>query len=266
MQSPFPGMDPYLEHPEIFPDLHSSLNFCLREALQSQLPPPYYAVIGRRAWIEVSLRYIEPDVHVLHRGEPNRAGGVAVAAVGRSQPTVVHVPHDQRKQEFIEIYARHGSDKRLVTAIEVLSLANKTPGEQGRELYLRKQRELLESQVHLVEIDLLRAGTHTTAVPLLLAVARAGPFDYHVCVHRFDNLEDYFVYPIQLEQPLPEIQIPLLPGSPAVPVDLQTVFERCYAVGPYRLEIDYLHTTPSPPLAPAKATWAAELLKATLGS
>jgi hypothetical protein len=183
MPSPFPGMDPYLEHPEIFPDLHSSLNFCLREALQAQLPPPYYAVLGRRAWIEV--------------------------------------PHDERKEEFIGIYARQGSDKRLVTAIEILSITNKTPGEQGRDLYLRKQRELLESQVHLVEIDLLRSGEHTTAVPLPAAVAQTGPFDYHVCKHHFDNLEDYFVYPIQIEEPLPEISFPLLPGHEPVIVDFR---------------------------------------------
>ncbi len=264
MPSPFPGMDPYLEHPEIFPDLHSSLNFCLREALQAQLLPPYYAVIGRRAWIEVSWRYIEPDVHVLHRSRtglsPN-PGGVAVATRGRSRRTIVHVPHDERKEEFIEIYARQGSDKRLVTAIEVLSLANKTPGEHGRDLYRRKQRELLESQVNLVEIDLLRSGEHTTAVPLRLAVAEAGPFDYHVCVHQFDNLEDYTVYPNRIEEPLPEIDIPLLPGSDPAVVDLQMVLDRCYAAGPYAYEVDYLETLPIPALPPAMAQWAGELLR-----
>jgi hypothetical protein len=257
-------MDPYLEHPEIFPDLHSSLNFCLREAIQAQLRPPYFAVIGRRAWIDVALRYIEPDVHVLHRQAAESkpvAGGVAVARTARSQPQVVHVPHDERKQEFIEIYARQDSDKRLVTAIEILSLTNKTPGEHGRELYLRKQRELLESQVHLVEIDLLRSGEHATAVPLPLALRQSGPFEYHVCIYHFDNLEDYFVYPIQLEEPLPEIAIPLLPGADPVLVDLQTVFDRCYDAGPYCYEVQYLADTPVPPLPSAKAAWAAELLQ-----
>ena len=65
MPSPFPGMDPYLENPEIFPDLHDSLITYIRENLQANLPPPYYAAIGRRVWIEASRRSIEPDVHVL---------------------------------------------------------------------------------------------------------------------------------------------------------------------------------------------------------
>lgn len=64
MSSPFPGMDPFLEHPDIFPDLHDRLNTHLSEVLQASLPAPYYAVIGRRTWIEVSQRYIGPDVQV----------------------------------------------------------------------------------------------------------------------------------------------------------------------------------------------------------
>jgi hypothetical protein len=258
-------MDPFLEHPDIFPDVHSSLNFCLREALQAELRPPYYAVISRRAWIEVSLRYIEPDVHVRHRQDAaatSKTGGVAVARKARNQPTVVHVPHDERKQDFIEVYARHGSDKRLVTAIEILSLANKTAGEQGRDLYLRKQQELLGSRVHLVEIDLLRAGDHTTAVPLALAQAKAGPFDYHVCIHRFDKLEDFLVYPIQLEERLPEIEIPLLPDADPAIVDLQAVLDRCYQAGPYAYEINYQAETLVPPLPRERARWAAEMLQA----
>ena len=45
MPSPFPGMDPYLESPEIFPDFHDSFITYLREALQAACPPP----ISRRS-------------------------------------------------------------------------------------------------------------------------------------------------------------------------------------------------------------------------
>ncbi len=52
---------------------------------------------------------------------------------------------------------------------------------QSRKLeYLKKQREILDSQVHLVEIDLLRGGEHTTAVPREWAVNKAGAFEYHL--------------------------------------------------------------------------------------
>jgi hypothetical protein len=44
MPSPSPGMDPYLEHPVYFPDLHERLITSLSEVIQVGLPEPYYAV------------------------------------------------------------------------------------------------------------------------------------------------------------------------------------------------------------------------------
>lgn len=266
MPSPFPGMDPFLEHPAIFPGLHNRMVATLSEFLQARLPAPYFAEIGERVWVEVSHRDIEPDVNVLrgrsvseHREEA--PAGAAVASAARSRPVVVTVPHDERRETLVEIRARIDEDERLVTAIELLSLSNKTPGERGRDLYLRKQRELLDSRTHLVEIDLLRGGEHTTAVPRGLVEARAGHFDYHVSVHRFDRFEDFLVYPIQLDERLPEIAIPLLPGDPDVTVDLQAAFDRSYDTGPYRRRVRYAESTPVPPLRAQRAEWAARLLE-----
>jgi hypothetical protein len=179
MPSPFPGMDPFLEHPAFFPGLHDSMITYLRESLQARLPEPYYAEIGDRVWVEMSSRNIGTDVKVLRNDEdgPHLAnsgafaadeteeGGVATAV---RRMVVVHVPHDEYREPFVQIFAKLEGE-RLVTSIEVLSLANKTPGAQGRDLYQRKQKEILNSQVHLVEIDLLRGGQHTTAVPYELA-------------------------------------------------------------------------------------------------
>src|SRR5207302_681231 len=145
--------------------------------------------------------------------------------------------------------------ERLVTTVEVLSRTNKSPGEHGRDLYVQKQQEVLKHKVHLVEIDLLRGGEHTTAVPLEEAVARAGSFDYHVCVHRFDRPYDYFVYPIQLGNRLPAIAIPLLPEHTAVRIDLQPVLDRCYDSGLYRRRVRYGEHTPVPSLSAEQAEW-----------
>lgn len=262
MPSPFPGMDPYLEDPEVFPDFHDSFTTYLREALQASLAPPYFATIGRRVWIEVTERFIGPDVVVARPAAAKVRGGVAVLDAPHAGAVVVHVPHDERREPLIEIRIGRGKESRLVTSIEVLSPSNKTAGEHGRDLYLRKQRELLEARVNLVEIDLLRGGLHTTAVPRERAVKATGPFDYHVSIHRMDNLEDYLVYPIQLADELPEITIPLLPEDEAVSVSLQQVMDRCYDAGPYRWEIDYAAPVPGPPLTPAEEEWVRERVKA----
>jgi hypothetical protein len=256
-------MDPYLEHPEIFPNLHQDFITYLKELLQPNLPAPYYARSARRTWIEVSERYVEPDtnIHAPARYVPGKAeidtgGGVAVATGPRTKPIVVHVPHDEHREVYAEIYAGRGSDRRLVTTIEVLSPTNKGTSGQGRELYLKKQKEMLESDVHLVEIDLLRGGTHTSAVPLDRLRKQTPMYDYHVCIHRFDQFEDYFVYPFHIQEPLPTIDIPLLPGDGSVPVDLQAVLNRCYDVGPYRREIEYQTAQIVPPLRAELTQWA----------
>ena len=265
MPSPFPGMDPYLESPEIFPDFHDSLITYLRENLQANLPPPYYAAIG--PGLDRGLEAIDrsrcacPAIRPRVQDQAQPAGALAVAAPQRRSPVVVKVLHDEFREPFLEIYADSAEGKRLVTSVEVLSLSNKTPGEHGRELFLRKQKELLASRVNLVEIDLLRGGEHTTAVPLESAVASCGAFDYHVSVHRFDDFESFFVYPIALEEPLPAIDIPLLPGDLPVTLDLQAVFDRCYDAGPYAREIDYVQDRITPSLPGDKAAWAARFIQ-----
>jgi len=138
MPSPFPGMNPYLESPEIFADFHDSLITYLRENLQQNLPAPYYAAIGRRIWIAASRRSIGLDVHVLRpeswgqaRAQSSGAITVATSVPRLARPVVVKFQHDEFREPFLEIYADTAEGKRLVTSIEVLSLSNKTPGGMG---------------------------------------------------------------------------------------------------------------------------------------
>jgi len=237
-------MDPYLESLDWFPGLHDALITFLVGALKRRLPEPYYAKSSQRVWLEYTRRSIDPDADVLQSGfGTSRWRGVRM------------VEHDPYEEPFVELRRRDGSDDRLVAAIEVLSPANKTPGDHGRESYLAKQGEVLAGETHLIEIDLLRGGTHASAVPRELVREKAGPFDYHVCVHRFDRPHDFFVYPIRLEQGLPGIAIPLLPGDPDVPLSLQSVFDRAYDEGPFDLVVRYGEAPIIPPLRPEQLAW-----------
>ena len=264
MPSPFPGMDPYLEDPELFRIFHSSMAIYLQEALQPCLPGSYSAAANERVWIEFSDRYIEPDVAISKQpgdAEAGDGGGVAVAAPPRIKPVLVAVPQDECRELFLEIYARQDGEERLVTVIEILSPTNKATGEGRRDLYVKKQQELITSKVNLIEIDLLRSGEHTTAVPRRRILKKAGPYDYHICVRRFfDEYMNFWLYPILLHEPLPEVEIPLLPDDGPVKVDLQEVFSRCYDAGPYHRRIRYLETAPEPPLTPEQEEWAQGLL------
>jgi hypothetical protein len=268
MPSPFPGMDPYLESRDWFPCLHDSLITFIMEALQRHLPEAYYAQASQRVWLEYSRRYVEPDVEVVRSERRprrrNRQGGVAVAEIETSRPVLVRVEtveHGPFKESYVEVRRREGKKVRIVTAIEILSRSNKTLGNPGRELYVAKQREVLDGETHLVEIDLLRSGTHTSAVPRNLAEEQAGPFDYHISIHRFDKPQDFLIYPIRLEDQLPAIGIPLLPGDDDVSLELQPLFNQAYDAGPYRREVDYSKDKIAPRLRPEQAKWAARLIK-----
>ncbi|MCI0379696.1 MAG: DUF4058 family protein [Gemmataceae bacterium] len=228
MPSPLPGMDPFLEDAELFPDLHNSLITYLRESLNATLPSPYYAATASRTEAET--------------------------------PDVIPVFVDEVQESFLEIFTKKGKE-RLVTSIELLSLSNKTPRDKGRRKYLKKQQTLLRKKVHLVEIDLLRGGKHVTAVPRALAEAKAGPFDYHVCVRRFDKPEEFHVYAWSLGERLPIFSLPLLPGDGSVPVDLQQLFDRAYDTGPYRFQVDYRQKPPPPPLTAEQARWLKSALR-----
>ena len=271
MPSPFPGMDPFLEDPAIFPDLHDSLIFCIREALNVVLPQPYYAGIASRVWIEESHRRVEPDVNVLrpipqvnggvHPGGRAGGGGVAVAQETATEPVEIEIAYEEVRQTFLEIHAQPGGE-HLVTTIEVLSPSNKTPGGHGRTLYLQKQDEVLQSQVHLVEIDLLRIGLPTTLAPPDRTVRTVGHYDYHVCVHRWDRPRVCSVYPVQLTGPLPVVAVPLLPDAPPASVNLKAVLDRAYDSARYRQRARYRDAVPPPPLHPNQEIWVEEILRA----
>ncbi len=261
MPSPFPGMDPWLEAPGLFPDLHNTLIGYIREVIAAGLPRPYYTAIATRVYVEQSDRQIEPDVDVLIRKkrprlEPADAGGLLIA---KPRPLVFRTPSDPIREWAIEI--RHpDSGDRFVTSVEVLSLSNKRRGTEGRKQYLKKRRELREGKVNILEIDLLRAGEPTTLAPMERAERRAGPFDYHICARRYYRSLSTEVYPIPMAERLPLIAVPLLKGDPDITVDFQAVFERSYAVALFDRRVVYSKAC-APPLTPDQQAWAEGILK-----
>ena len=260
MPSPFPGMDPYLENPVLWPGVHQGLVTYIRAALNAVLPPGYVADIGERVYIVQPERSVYPDVVVLEQPliQTGRGSGGTATAVASDPPLVLTYEPVEIREVFVEILPV-GEESRVVTVIEVLSYSNKTPGHEGRKLYLTKQREILESQTHLLEIDLLRTGEHTVAVSReqLLKKCR---WDYLVCLHRGGHGNRFEVWPITIRQRLPRILVPLADGDPDVVLDLQAVFDRCYDEGAYARRIDYRRDPPIP-LEGEDAEWADKLLR-----
>ena len=263
MPSPFPGMDPWLER-NLFGDLHSSLIYLVRGALNAAMPANYFARGSHLVWVDDELRR-EPDVGVFGRPSRRSAGRHTDEADGGGLATLAGaVPVAERKvlepweQPYLEIYDADGD--RLVTVVEVVSRSNKRAG-PGRVAYEQKQDECRLGGVHLVEIDLLRAGPHATAVPPADLRRAAGMFDYHVSIAVAGRTMQYYAVPFRLADRLPVVPVPLDPGVEPVRVDLQPLLDTSYDTGRYAASVRY-HLPPDPPLTPEQVAWAADRLRA----
>src|SRR5213079_359901 len=94
MPSPFPGMDPYLEKPNLWPDVHHRLITTASDVLTGQLRPKYYVRIEERVYVsdenDPGRRVIAPDLRIVDRpgweGAPLAEGGTATLEV--AEPVV----------------------------------------------------------------------------------------------------------------------------------------------------------------------------------
>lgn len=222
MGSPFPGMDPYLEDPELWPDVRHELITVIRRQLQPQLLPRYVARIRECVYLA------EDD------------------SVGR----IVDVELNDARLEIL----RPRSDD-TVTIIEVLRPAHKAETGQGRACYKDMRREVLGTPSNLVEVDLLRAGSRPQLQQNLLPSC-----DYAVLVSRIEKQWETEVWPIAVSQRLPVIAIPLATGEPDVRLDLQAALTTAYDNAGYDGDVDYRRDPPPPPLTDDQRAWLHDLL------
>ena len=260
MPSPFPGMDPYLEKPAYWRDLHQSLIYCVRAQLNAALPEGYAASAEERCYIVRPARSIYPDVSVI-RTAPNPPAAHAQRTLTATidPPLQVPIVLEEIREPFLEIRTTDAQE-RLITVIEVLSPANKSG--EGAEEYRRKQRQVLQSDCHLLEIDLLRSGQHLVAASRGYIQEQQASWNYLVCLTRANQSEQsehHDVWPIRVRERLPRVAVPLEEGVEDVALDLQAAFTRAYDEGPYRHRLRY-DQEPEPTLPLEDALWARGLL------
>lgn len=276
MPNPFPGMNPYLEERADWQGLHNMMIAQMTQALNAVLPTDYVAAIEVRCVISYSSREVEPDVALLESRpftSPRSTGGTAVlertqtsvappASDAFDLPLVLSIKPMEERQAFINVM-RVGKgkfrDAELVTSIEILSPTNKTTRDDGYEKYRSKQEEVLASRANLLEIDLLRTGTYTVAVPKA-ALPTDIDWRYIVCLHRGSRPYEYAVWLNALRNCLPRVEVPLAEGDASVVLDLQAVLNLSYDAGAYDRQILYTEEA-DPPLTGDDADWANALLR-----
>jgi hypothetical protein len=259
MPSPFPGMDPYLEQPELWTDFHGNLAPEIQGRLNQVIQPRYLARLTPYVTYETievgERRSVRPDLGVVGspRGaNPARGATATIAPAPAHSAVPMEVPLTLHRVEI-----RRVGTQQLVTVIEILSPGNKTRSHDAFEDYRRTRRDLLRSAVHLLEIDLLRAGER----PPLTKPVPAAP--YYICLAHADRRPDVDVWPIQIGDPLPVLPVPLLEPDPPAPLDLgaavAAIYDRC-AYGP---EIDDTQPPPPPRLSDEERRVVDALLRST---
>ncbi len=254
MPSPFPGMDPYLEDSFLWPDFHFGMNAALREYLNRHLPPDFVAVADRYIWIHEPdaaerMQRVKADVHLaerlVKRGETANTA-LKAAPIQTILPAVVH-----EGNRFIRIMDRH--HRKVITVIELLSPANKSPG-PDREAYLLKRNEFVAAKANVIEIDLLRDGER-----MPLGEPTPTIQDYYVMVMRSIEFPTLGIWPFSVRDPLPEIPVPLRAGDAELMLPLKECFDHAFEAGRCLSEIDYTEP-PVPPLLPDDADWSRSVL------
>lgn len=257
MESPFPGMDPYLE--AYWSEVQQRLIIYAGDTLQFELPESLRVRVQQRVFVEseqTEYRSAYPDIHVVEHGRQPTSSGSANAGIAVDSPLRIQLDTEPVTQSYVEIVDAASGD-RVVTVIEFLSPSNKFAGE-GQDLYRQKQREARMAGVNLVEIDLTRAGRRI----LLLPPERIPPSHrttYQACVFRAARPDAVEIYPMPLQQRLPTLGVPLRGTDSDVPLDLQSLVDRCHRNGRYDAQI--YTQLPPPQLEPADAQWTEQLLR-----
>lgn len=261
MKNPFPGMNPFLEN--YWHDVHTTLVALIRTELNGDLPADLVArseeevtIVGRLAPYRADVAVVEDSwktgLPPVWTPEPKLGGVIAV-----TEPQIVITTTREETRRWVEILDDAG---KVITRIEILSATNKTTG-RGRTDYQRKRKDYLDGGVNVVEIDLLRGGAQTVDVPEeWVASARAAGrrIDYLVCTRREGHPARREVYPVSLMERLPKIRIPLRETDPDVPLDLQSLVDRCFETGRYGPGAHQMKLVP--PLSAEDLEWTSELL------
>jgi hypothetical protein len=252
-------MDPYLEDPFFWHQVHSRLIVALANDLGKRLRPKYYAAIETRI-------YLEDDAESILVGIPDAivfSGNPAAATPQNTATLVIPMMQSQKvrlvepievKERYLEI--RKVGSQEVIAAIEVLSPKNKIGA--GRKIYLKKRQTILASATHFVEIDFLRVAQ---PMPLEGMISQS---DYRILVSVAGDRPEADLYGFNLPEAIPVFLLPLSNEDSSIPVDLGILLQTVYEEGCFDLQIDYHRSVPEPSLSSQNTEWVKKVLQTAI--
>jgi hypothetical protein len=260
--SPFPGMNPYLEHPALWSSFHFRLISAILSRLDNALPSHYYTEIKTHTY--QVLEGSEED----EEGQWVRTRGAVSAHSSRSHDdesnatAVTHIPLKcpqsvvlpmmiTLKERYLEV--RELGSETVITVVKVLTPRNKRQG-RGRMEYERQRARILGGQSHLIEIDLLRRD-----LPMPMW-GEIGATDYRILVSWAEHRPKADLYSFDLSEPIPSFPLPLKSEDAELIIELQAILEDLSERARYAQRIDYRQPVPLPSLTATQQAWVDKLL------
>jgi Protein of unknown function (DUF4058) len=203
MPSPFPGMDPYLEHPGMWPEVQHRLISAIADSLEQTLSLDYRVAIEKRTYLSVpedSVLVGIPDVSVYRKAETTTATAVMPKTQSASVTVTLPMP-EEIKEGYLEI--RDIATGEVVTAIEVLSPTNKRPG-MGLDAYKAKRQTVLGSQTQLYAFN-LEEPIPVVGIPLKTGEAEI-PLDLQILLNGIYDRARYGLTIDYAQTPIPQLR------------------------------------------------------------
>ena len=234
MPSPFPGMNPFFEHVIIWNDFHSALFRELDRELSERLPEGFATYCKTPPESESQTDHAKPTSY-RHRRE------IVDSTPGTPEPALTPLERDALSSGWKRI--KHEEDKvddcclKVVRCDEYRAVSEITlvhPGAKGNHLmaaaYRDKKRDLARAEISLVELDLLVKGrrpyqSHLES-PWAPSITEKQP--YVIAIYPGWERGNCYVRSIRLDQPLPDLLIPLAPSLAPVRIPLQPLIHKLH--------------------------------------
>jgi hypothetical protein len=200
------------------------------------------------------FRRAGPDVRVVSPSAPaaqrDDVGTIAIEA-----PYTLVTEADPIIERFVRVLDDTG---QLIAVLEFISPANKR--QPGLDAFRETRAALLASGVHVVEVDLVRAGNWRALMrPQLCPPDAQAP--YRAVIRTGGRHPAGYLFPITLRDALPDLPIPLRTEDKPVLLPLQRLLNDVYSDGRYDETIDYSKPL-DPPLDGEEAAWVEQVLRA----
>jgi hypothetical protein len=252
MPSPFPGMNPYVESPDLWEDFHQNLAVQIRYQLVPYLRPKYYAALVSCLTYEKIVPQEKLVTAQSKMVECHKLGlaGLTLGTVTVPPPPLVESIAYEVPVKLWTIEIRQVGLDTLITSIKLLAPVNKRAKHEAYVAHQRKRTSLMRAGVNLLEIDLLRTGRRWSLPDKKLPDA-----PYFVFLWRVLSPKRLGIWPLKLREPIPVLPVPLREPDPDIPLDLTQAIHNIYDRAGYDMRIDYTKPPPKPDFSEEDAAW-----------